>query len=248
MPGDTTPQKGTGTTLAHQIFLLLRGDILSGRVPAGSQLSSEKDMAARHGVSRVTVRRAFERLEQDGLIRRVHGQGTFVEARDRPVLLTGQLEGYEQQADWLNRNTDVTLIEIDEVIPPADVALAMELADGARVQRSVRLRSFEGTPSLLLDTYLPDWVADGLDPNELRDGSVQQGLRRMGIVLDEVDYTVTAIAADLRLAELLQVPVATALLSMVWVFRDSEGRIVEYQFAHGRPDTYALRTRLRSFD
>ena len=239
------PVKASGTTLSHQIYMLLRDDILQGRLQPDSRIPSEKTLAEMNGVSRVTIRKALERLESEKLVRRVHGQGTFVESSTRPAMLTGKLEGFIEQADWLTRNTDVSLLQLDRVLPPAAVREAMGLEPDDRVQRSVRLRRFLGKPCLLLETYLPDWLADAVGPEDLRHGSVQVALRRAGIELAGVDYTVSATSADTRLAELLDVPVATALLSMVWEFRDRDHRVVEYQFAHGRPDTYVLSASLR---
>ncbi len=60
------------------------------------------------------------------------------------------------------------------------------------------------------------------------------------------DYTVSAAPADARLAELLQVPIAAALLTMIWAIRDDKGRIVEYQIVHARPDVYVLHTVLHA--
>jgi GntR family transcriptional regulator len=240
-----TPHRNSGTTLSYQVYLLLRDDILNGRLEAGAQLPPEKDLAATRGVSRVTIRRALERLEREGLVRRSHGQGTFVEERVHPSAISGRLEAFVEQASWLTRNTDVALLSVGMMSAPPDVRRAMGLEPDEQVQRSVRLRSYRGVPCLLLETYLPAWLAAEIRTEDLARGSVQTAMRRAGIALSEVDYTVSAVSADVRLATLLDVPVATALLSMIWAFRDEVGRIVEYQYAYARPDTYVLRTTLR---
>lgn len=246
-PKDTTvtPHKSCGTTLSYQVYLLLRDEILNGRLAAGAQLPPEKELATKRGVSRVTIRRALERLEREGLIRRSQGQGTFVEERVHPSVISGRLEAFVEQAGWLTRNTKVELLSVDMMPAPPDVRRAMGLESDEHVQHSVRRRSYRGAACLLLETYLPAWLAAEIDTEDLARGSVQTAMRRAGITLSEVDYTVSAVSADVRLATLLDVPVATALLSMIWAFRDKSGRIVEYQYAHARPDTYVLRTTLR---
>ena len=68
---------GTGPSW-RRIEGAIRRAILDGRHPPGSQLPPERQIAAEHGTSRVTARRALAALEQDGLLRIEHGNGTFV--------------------------------------------------------------------------------------------------------------------------------------------------------------------------
>jgi GntR family transcriptional regulator len=46
--------------------------------PAGRRLPSEDELAETYGVARMTVRRAKEVLTERGLVRTLHGRGTFV--------------------------------------------------------------------------------------------------------------------------------------------------------------------------
>src|SRR5919108_4439174 len=56
----------------------LRQRIDQGKLPAGARLPSEPDLAAELGVSRATLREALRALEDEGLLRRRQGSGTFV--------------------------------------------------------------------------------------------------------------------------------------------------------------------------
>ena len=56
----------------------LRADILRGAYPAGADLPGERELSARLGVSRLTLRAALARLEAEGLVRPVHGSGNRV--------------------------------------------------------------------------------------------------------------------------------------------------------------------------
>src|ERR1700734_287569 len=56
----------------------LRGEILAGRLPAGSRLPSERELSFALGVNRLTLRAALARLEALGLITTRHGSGTVV--------------------------------------------------------------------------------------------------------------------------------------------------------------------------
>jgi GntR family transcriptional regulator len=65
----------------QQISELLIRDIASGRLPDGTRLAPERDMAAELGVAVGTLRRALQDLAEKGLIDRVHGSGNYICAR-----------------------------------------------------------------------------------------------------------------------------------------------------------------------
>lgn len=60
--------------LLHQ----LEEEILSGRLPAGTKLPSERQLAERHGVSRPTVREVLRTLAERNLVEISPGRGSFV--------------------------------------------------------------------------------------------------------------------------------------------------------------------------
>ena len=65
-------------TLYRQIVDGLTREVSEGRLPAGSALPSFRSLAEDLMVSVITVKRAYEELERDGIIYRRQGLGTFV--------------------------------------------------------------------------------------------------------------------------------------------------------------------------
>src|SRR5215472_4431215 len=70
-------------SVTHEVAATLRGRIAHGELRPGMRLPSERALAARLNVSRVTVVRALTRLRLEGLVVTRHGSGTFVAATDR---------------------------------------------------------------------------------------------------------------------------------------------------------------------
>src|SRR5687768_18412732 len=64
--------------LYQQIIDGLKRDISEGRLPAGASLPSFRQLAEQLMVSLITVKRAYEELEREGIIYRRQGLGTFV--------------------------------------------------------------------------------------------------------------------------------------------------------------------------
>jgi DNA-binding GntR family transcriptional regulator len=76
--------KAERKTLTKIALEEIRQAILGGSFRSGSRLPSESKLCDMLGVSRTVVREALRVLEEDGLVARRHGVGTFV--RDHPIL------------------------------------------------------------------------------------------------------------------------------------------------------------------
>ena len=77
------PPEKKSETKYREIADTLDREIREGRIPEGRPFSSENELAQRFSVSRVTVRQALSLLEQNGLIQRRQGKGTFVREEPR---------------------------------------------------------------------------------------------------------------------------------------------------------------------
>lgn len=75
------PRRGRPNKSRH-IALLLRQAIAGGRWRSGTLLPGEHALCQEFSISRTCLRRALDEIEEDGLIRRCHGRGTFVSGED----------------------------------------------------------------------------------------------------------------------------------------------------------------------
>lgn len=65
-------------SLQSQIIRQIRAAVLAGDLPAGESLPSIRALASEQRVSVITVQRAYEELEREGLIHSRRGKGFFV--------------------------------------------------------------------------------------------------------------------------------------------------------------------------
>ena len=80
------PAAGAGEVTAYrQLAANLRDAVAAGRYPPRRRLPTEAELVGSTGLSRQTVRRAFQELVSEGVIYRVRGRGTFAAARKRRV-------------------------------------------------------------------------------------------------------------------------------------------------------------------
>lgn len=121
--------RGENQNIARKVFEDLRQQILSGRLGAGERLPGERELAARYGTNRNTLREAVRRLEQARLVTVRHGQGVTVADFRR----TGTMD---LLAPLFGASSDYTeLSQIMRDILPARL-LVLEFASRLAVQRA----------------------------------------------------------------------------------------------------------------
>jgi GntR family transcriptional regulator len=69
----------------RQIVRQVQEALASGRLRSGEQLPSQRELAQQVAVSPLTVKKAYDELEREGVIETRRGQGTFVCARPEPA-------------------------------------------------------------------------------------------------------------------------------------------------------------------
>jgi GntR family transcriptional repressor for pyruvate dehydrogenase complex len=110
-----------GATLASRIVADVREKLFERRLRAGDFLGTEKELAARHGVSRIVARDALRTLEAMGIVEISRGAGGGARiTRGNPQLFAEALAVQLELAD----------IEVDEILAAqhAIECLAAELA------------------------------------------------------------------------------------------------------------------------
>lgn len=78
---------------ARRVYDTLRARIESGELTEGDQLPSYVTLATQFGVAPLTVRQVLARLEEEGMVSREQGRGTYIRAPTRPAVLIVDDEG-----------------------------------------------------------------------------------------------------------------------------------------------------------
>jgi GntR family transcriptional regulator len=138
-----------------QIEEQLAGRIESGALAPGERLPPERHLAVALGVSRMTVRQALAALAARGLVERGVGRGTFVRSTVQVEHDLNRVVGFTEQAQRQGRAAGARVLAVSELAAPAHVARALELAADAPVLRLERVRSSDGVPVVLEDSWLP---------------------------------------------------------------------------------------------
>lgn len=82
-----------------QIKKQVKAQILSGDLSVGDQLPSIRFVAKELRISMLTVKRAFDELEQEGFIDSVQGKGTFVSGQNKDLIREEYLKSMEEKLE-----------------------------------------------------------------------------------------------------------------------------------------------------
>lgn len=223
---------------AHRVYLLLRDEILRGVHPAGTLLPGELRLAAEHGVSRVTIRRALDHLAADGLIDRRAGAGTRVTRTATSGTITADFASLMPQVVQMGQTTTARLLSYAYVAPPPAISAA--LRSDQRMQRAVRVRMMAGAAFSHLTTHVPENLAQSFSEADLATTPLFRLLERSGVQVGHATQSISATLAPPDVAEALDLAPGAALIALTRVVFDAQGHGVEHLSALYRPDRFRL--------
>lgn len=79
----------------EQLMDQVKNEILSGRLAENEALPSVRSLSSELRISALTVKKAYDRLEEEGFVVTVHGKGTYVAATDKQLALEARKKTVE---------------------------------------------------------------------------------------------------------------------------------------------------------
>lgn len=224
--------------LYHQVSSVLRNSILEGVFADRELLPTEKQIEAEFGVSRVSVRKAVDLLESEGLVVRRQGRGTLIVRRKeaRPEFTTSH--GPFENLLAMGYATAVRVIEVDDVPATRTVAEALGVKVGDAVRKNVRVRSSSDQPFSFLRAWTPMDLSERITAELLAEQPLLKLLEEAGAAPDHARQIFSATLAGPEVAAALDVTVSSPLLSIRRVVCSADGRAIEFLEALYRPDRY----------
>ena len=205
------------------VAALLRDQIEAGQLDPHQPVASERVLAERYGVSRMTARHAVETLTLEGYVYRNPRRGTFV-AEPRLRFSVGSFTRMMTAAD---RMPGTEVLAASTLEPDPLLSKMLDIPPGGRVHLLQRLRTAKGEPIAIENIHVsaerfPDLLACDLT------GSLWELLRsRYGVHPTKADARVVAVTLDRFEAETLGVkPGSPAIVLSRTVF-DAEDEVVE---------------------
>lgn len=234
IPGEI--DRSAGTALHVQLRELLRRYITTQLQP-GAAFPSERELALRFGLARMTIRQAIDSLVAEEVLERVVGLGTFV---SRPKMdLQVKLTSYSEEMQRRGMVPAARVLSFEQIPATALLARELQLDEGQPVVRFRRLLLADGEPMSVDENFIPAHRVPGILDEPPPTSLYNVLSERFGLVMEWGEDMIEATAASPSIARLLQVDMGEPLLKIqrhAFVSR----AMVDYSVSFYRADRYKL--------
>ena len=213
-----TQMKRVSVPLHVEVAELLRRQILSGAIKAGEKLPALNELTEKFGVARMTIRQAMDALEDEGLIERYAGKGTFAKEIDLPMRQKLNMKAELSQLQAMVAQLEVMVVGDDDTPQIVDV-------DGRAFRQMRRIHSQSGEPFCHVDIKLENQLYQKA-PKRFETEIVVTVLKDLGVAVETARQNVTIAYADVEMAEKLKMPVNAPVFRVLREFYSYEGTLI----------------------
>lgn len=110
----------------EQLMDQIKNEILTGSLSENDTLPSVRALSGKLKISALTVKKAYDRLEEEGFVITVHGKGTFVAATDRQLALEARKKTVEDDFRNVIQKAKIVGLSNEEIIEIVNIMLEDE--------------------------------------------------------------------------------------------------------------------------
>ncbi len=221
-------KRDNGVTYYHQLSNILIEQIGDGTFRKGNRLPTENELSRAYGLNRHTVRRAIERLEDEGLIYKIKGKGSFVANTKIPFKVS-------QKTQFTTLMLSAGLTPDSKLLNSYEIAAGKELSEKLHIDPPSKvvaldiLRYADEVPFCHSMSYLRSDIFPGLL-------NLLNGLYSIyGVLKKHYDVDMQRVSSTFEVSmpgdqemDMLQIPARMPVLVVSSISRTQHGDLVEY--------------------
>ena len=201
-------------------------------------LKAEQDISREYNVSRITVRKAFEILADEGYVTKRQGIGTFVSARKLNNFNEGQMRGFTEMCIKDGKVPSSELISAGWVSNLPSISHHLHVPEEEPILRVLRVRKCDGVPVMVEDGYFPKRFSYLMSEDLC--GSTFEIFRRHGTEPSHFSKIMDICYATKFEAQKLEVRERQALILQKDMAFDQNGDAIHYTKLVINPERYKL--------
>ncbi|XXM71369.1 GntR family transcriptional regulator [Lysinibacillus sphaericus] len=234
----------THTPLYKQVANQIKRQIESDNLDKDDAIPSEQKLSESFNVSRVTIRQAIKLLVDEGILYKVRGSGTYVK---QPKIEHDiyRLQGFTEEMESLNHVPSNQVLEFSMQLPEEAIREILNLKDDEKVFFIRRLRSGDGEPMILEETYMPVTLFPDLSV-EVMTRSKYEYVEKKGYKIKERQGEILPHIPSKELRDILQMKDSSCLAMNLCAYLE-DGIIFEYTKLYFRSEKYTFKFTSRRF-
>ncbi|MCY8545727.1 GntR family transcriptional regulator [Bacillus vallismortis] len=238
--------KADNRHLYLKVIERIKEDIKNGIYTEKEKLPSEFELSKKLGVSRATLREALRILEEEHVIIRRHGVGTFVHSK--PLFLSGieQLNSVTKMIEQANMTPGTIFLSSQVLMPSEDDIKRFHLEEGQELFYLERVRTANGQPIV----YCIDKIPMNILPNSF--SHQQESMfdlleKNSGTVISYAVTDIEPIGYHDTISPVLECDPETALLQLKQTHYDQHDKPVLYSLNYFRADKFRFHVLRKRF-
>lgn len=224
----------------------IQRSIEDGTLKPGDKLPTVVEFCELYGVSKITVKRAMDRITELGLVTSRRGSGTYVKETDGlppSMLYSGQMdhaEGFTAEHESKGQRVESKVYDFSIVTPPEHAARYLNISLDDFAYHVCRTRLADGVPIVIEYTYMPIDLIPGLKKQHLY-GSIYSYINNtLGLTTSSFHRTIRAVSSTPEEAERLSITSGDPLLELEQIGFLDNGIAFEYSISRNVGSRYEL--------
>lgn len=203
----------------------------------GGRLPPERELSEHFDVARETLRRCLRELEDEGLLQRRQGAGTFISGQ--PLIKGPQLMSFSEDMRARGLEPSSEVLSTTVIGAGAKLAQKLRLVPGSPLLEIRRLRLADDEPMALETVYLAQARLPNFDVATLSAGSLYEQLDKVyGVQIRSATQQLEATVLNEEEAAMLEVPPFSPSLLVERIALSTKGEVIEYAKSLYRADRY----------
>lgn len=216
--------------------------IKDGEYPEGGLIPSERDLGECLGISRMTVRQAFNQLVSEGILYREKGRGTFV---SKSKIKQRNIMSFSETVRNKGLVPSTQVLRFGKVLDRADIRDILELQERETLYGIKRLRLANEKPVGIEEVFIPERYCPHLEDHDLEMSLYKLLKEQYSLVVNCMECSVDAAKAAKEEKKLLGLTEAVPVLRITGISYNDSGTKLFYEKDTYRSDEYNYNVRIQ---
>ncbi|MGE8207032.1 GntR family transcriptional regulator [Heyndrickxia sp. NPDC080065] len=237
-------KRNSSVPLYEQLGILFKEKILSGEWANGKQLPPERELCDLYEVSRITVRQAIDMIENEGLLQRKHGIGTFVSMENKLEQQLNEIKSFQKTLIQKGVIASTRIVTCGHMLCSVQLAKVLNVDLTDQITNIKLLGYGDSYPIVFYDSFFPIHIgkemereASEAEKTGLAFSTLDLYRSKLLIKPTHVEQTFESITSNVQLSELLKVQEGWPIFKVTSIMYN-ENTPLEYREAFYRGDKY----------